>query len=65
MSFQLETLRLYLREMTWEDYPALCRILQDGQAAYVCNSAPAVKPLDRTVDGRQFPIKINGARQKA
>ena len=25
-----ETERLYLRELTQEDYPALCRILQDG-----------------------------------
>ena len=27
----LETSRLLLREMTWDDYPAICEILQDAQ----------------------------------
>ncbi len=39
MSFQLETPRLVLREMTWEDYPALCRILQDDQVMYAYEGA--------------------------
>ena len=30
----LETERLFLREMTWEDYPAICEILQDEKAMY-------------------------------
>ena len=36
MSFQLETPRLLLREMTPDDYPALCDIMQDdaGMDAY-------------------------------
>lgn len=39
MSFQLETPRLYLREITLEDYPALCKILQDDQVMYAYNGA--------------------------
>ena len=30
----LETERLFLREMTWEDYPAICEILQDEKTMY-------------------------------
>lgn len=30
----LKTPRLYLREMTWEDLPALCKILQDKEVMY-------------------------------
>jgi RimJ/RimL family protein N-acetyltransferase len=39
MSSQLKTPRLILREMTWEDYPALCQILQDDQVMYAYNGA--------------------------
>ena len=35
----LETVRLSLREMTQEDYPALCRILQDPQVMYAYEHA--------------------------
>lgn len=35
----LETERLALREMGQEDYPALCEILQDGQAMYAYEHA--------------------------
>lgn len=30
----LETERLYLREMTQDDYPALCKIMQDAEVMY-------------------------------
>ncbi len=33
----LETERLYLREMTHRDYPALCKILQDEKVMYAYN----------------------------
>ena len=35
----LETPRLILREMTWEDYGNLCGILQDGEAMYAYEHA--------------------------
>lgn len=35
----LETERLYLREMTQSDYPALCRILQDEEVMYAYEGA--------------------------
>lgn len=34
-----ETARLYLREMTWADYDALCRILQDSDVMYAYEHA--------------------------
>lgn len=35
----LETQRLYLREMTENDYPALCKILQDKEVMYAYEHA--------------------------
>ena len=35
----LETKRLFLREMTQLDYPALCKILQDRQVMYAYEHA--------------------------
>lgn len=35
----LETERLYLRELTQEDYPSLCRILQDEETMYAYEGA--------------------------
>ena len=35
----LETERLFLREMTWEDYPAICEILQDEKTMYAYEHA--------------------------
>lgn len=35
----IETQRLILREMTFSDYPDLCRILQDGEVMYAYNGA--------------------------
>lgn len=35
----IETARLYLRRMTAEDYPALCRVLQDDRAMYAYEGA--------------------------
>jgi Acetyltransferases, including N-acetylases of ribosomal proteins len=35
----LETERLYLREMTQSDFPALCRILQDDEVMYAYEGA--------------------------
>ena len=35
----LETERLYLRKMTQEDYPALCRMLQDPEVMYAYEHA--------------------------
>lgn len=35
----LETKRLYLRELTQEDYPSLCRILQDEETMYAYEGA--------------------------
>lgn len=35
----LETDRLYLRELCQEDFPSLCRILQDEQAMYAYEGA--------------------------
>ena len=34
-----ETKRLYLREMTESDYPALCRMLKDDEVMYAYNGA--------------------------
>jgi ribosomal-protein-alanine N-acetyltransferase len=39
MSFQLETPRLLLREMTPDDYPALCKIMQDDAVMYAYEGA--------------------------
>lgn len=39
MSFQLETPRLLLREMTPDDYPALCEIMQDDAVMYAYEGA--------------------------
>lgn len=50
----LETERLYLREMTQEDFPALCRMLQDPEvmAAYehAFDDAEAQQWLDRQLE---------------
>lgn len=35
----LETERLYMREMTQEDFPALCRIMQDEEVMYAYEGA--------------------------
>lgn len=35
----LETERLYMREMTYSDYPALCKILQDEEVMYAYEGA--------------------------
>lgn len=35
----LETERLYMREMTYSDYPALCKILQDDEVMYAYEGA--------------------------
>lgn len=35
----LETKRLFLREMTWEDRPAICAILQDQETMYAYEHA--------------------------
>ena len=35
----LETPRLCLREMTWDDYPALCRMLKDPDVMYAYEHA--------------------------
>ncbi|MHC1695914.1 MAG: GNAT family N-acetyltransferase [Eubacteriales bacterium] len=35
----LETQRLTLRQMTWDDYPSLCRILQDEGVMYAYEGA--------------------------
>ena len=35
----IETQRLYLRELTEEDYPSLCRILQDEETMYAYEGA--------------------------
>lgn len=35
----LETERLFLREMTDENFPALCRVLQDPQVMYAYEHA--------------------------
>lgn len=35
----LETKRLYLREMTQEDFPSLCKYLQDAEAMYAYEHA--------------------------
>ena len=35
----LETKRLLLREMTWEDRPAICAILQDKETMYAYEHA--------------------------
>ena len=39
MTMILETQRLYLREMTHDDYPALCKIMQDEQTMYAYEGA--------------------------
>lgn len=36
---KLETERLYMREMTQSDYPALCKILQDDEVMYAYEGA--------------------------
>lgn len=36
---RLETPRLYMREMTESDYPALCKMLQDEDVMYAYNGA--------------------------
>lgn len=38
----LQTERLLLREMTQEDFPALCCILQDEQTMYAYEEVPSV-----------------------
>ena len=49
----IETQRLYLRELTQEDYPSLCRILQDEETMYAYEGAFTDDEV-QTWLGRQF-----------
>lgn len=46
----LETERLYLRELTQEDYPSLCRILQDEETMYAYEGAFCDKEVQEWLD---------------
>ena len=46
----LETERLFLREMTWEDYPAICEILQDEKTMYAYEHAFSSGEVDAWLD---------------
>ena len=43
----LETKRLFLREMTWEDRPAICAILQDKETMYAYEHAFSDEEADQ------------------
>lgn len=43
----LETKRLFLREMTWEDRPAICAILQDKETMYAYEHAFSDEEVDK------------------
>lgn len=45
-----ETERLYLREMTQEDYPSLCRILQDEETMYAYEGAFSDEEVQEWLD---------------
>ena len=49
----IETQRLYLRELTQEDYPSLCRILQDEETMYAYEGAFTDDEVQTWLD-RQF-----------
>ena len=49
----LETSRLVLREMTWEDFPAICAILQDEETMYAYEHAFSDEEAENWV-GRQL-----------
>lgn len=46
----LETKRLYLREMTQDDFHSLCRVLQDGQAMYAYEGAFSDRQVQEWLD---------------
>lgn len=46
----LETERLYLRRLTQEDFPALCRILQDDETMYAYEGAFSDKEVQEWLD---------------
>ncbi len=46
----LETKRLYLRQMTQEDYPALCKILQDEEVMYAYEHAFSDEEVQQWLD---------------
>ena len=56
----LETERLYLREMTHRDYPALCKILQDEKVMYAYNGAFADKETYEWLENQLLRYKQLG-----
>lgn len=50
----LETERLYMREMTQEDFPALCRIMQDEEVMYAYEGAFNDEEVQGWLDRQQM-----------
>ncbi|MGN1121196.1 MAG: GNAT family N-acetyltransferase [Eubacteriales bacterium] len=56
----LETERLYLREMTAADRPALCRILQDAEVMYAYEHAFDSAEVDAWLEKQFFRYREHG-----
>lgn len=56
----LETQRLRLREMTQADFPALCAILQDGQAMYAYEHAFSDQEVQDWLEKNQNRYRTDG-----
>lgn len=53
----LETERLYLRELTQEDYKSLCKILQDKETMYAYEGAFSDTEVQEWIDRQIFRYK--------
>lgn len=65
----LETKRLFLREMTWEDHPAICAILQDKETMYAYEHAFSDEEADKWMENqmdryRKFGFGLWAVEQK-
>lgn len=56
----LETQRLVLREMTQDDYPALCRILQDEEVMYAYEGAFSAAEVQAWLDKQLLRYRQDG-----
>lgn len=56
----LETKRLFLREMTGEDFPALCKILRDPQVMYAYEHAFSEREAREWLDRQRARYKNDG-----
>lgn len=61
----LETERLYLREMTQDDFASLCEILQDDKAMYAYEGAFDDQEVQEWLDRQIFRYQMLGFKKYA